>query len=89
MLIVSFVITIVGCTSQEADPAIMSESNSTAETDKFKNTPVRVSAEGTLFESHAKNFTLDMLVEESDIIADVTIVEWLGECNDINDTFLD
>jgi len=82
--------TIAGCVSKESQGSegnqrgteINSVENPPIDEHGRRDTPVRVGQEGILTSSYAEEYTLDSAIEVADIIADITIIEWLGECEE-------
>jgi len=72
VLIAVLAVTVAGCAERTIAPAVP--------VDEYgrRDTPVRV-GNGTSSSRYAGEHSLDMAIENSDIIADITIIEWLGE----------
>jgi hypothetical protein len=77
LLITALTLALTGCASNEVDPNAPDFNRVCAE--GRRDTPVRVATGGTLHTTLVKEYTFDVAVEDSDLIADVTIIEWLGE----------
>jgi hypothetical protein len=82
MLSAAMTISIAGCSEDTANPAAR---NAPIDENGYRDTPVRVAPNGTI--SQASGMMLDMAFEYIDIIADITIVEWLGEAQEGYATF--
>jgi hypothetical protein len=76
LLIAALTLALTGCTGGEVDPNAPDFNRVCAE--GRRDTPVRA-ARGILNFTLDKEYTLDLTVEHSDLIVDVTIIEWLGE----------
>jgi hypothetical protein len=87
LLIVTLTIAIAGCSSQETNPTAENEINMyVTDSHGRRDTPIRV-ASGIMEVMLTQEYTLDILIEDSDIIADITILEWLGESESRSNTF--
>ena len=83
VIIAVLVVTIGGCAEQTIDPAARN-----VPVDEYgrSDTPVRIGQVGRIMPQYDE-YTLDLAFEYSDIIADITIVEWIGEAKNGNATF--
>jgi hypothetical protein len=84
LLAMTLLLSIAGCASNEINPV----ANLPIDEHGRKDTPVRV-GESIINSSHSeKEYSLSDIIEEADVIADITIIEWLGEyTEDIHMTF--
>ena len=80
ILLSVFSLTLSGCGSTAKQQAI---ANTTQQVQKVvKDTPHQVGQKGTMSASLIEGFNFDRTYKEADIIAQVTILEWLGEVTD-------
>jgi hypothetical protein len=67
-----------GCAGEKVEKTELSETLVTSESHP-KDTPVRVGTQGYTSASFSAGYSFEEVVEKADLIADITIVEWLGE----------
>jgi hypothetical protein len=72
ILAAALTLAIVGCAS-EPEPA------------EPKDTPHRIGTQGYASGSLAYNYTFEGAIETSDLVVDITILEWLGESSESDD----
>jgi hypothetical protein len=77
LLIAALTLSLTGCASNEVDPNAPDFNRVCAE--GRRDTPVRVATGGKITFNYDSVPTLSSTIKYADVIADVTIVEWLGE----------